>query len=160
MELQTLTINTSPIIDNIDLPFIEANTLPVSLMDMEQNHIIPVFTKDNHALISQHQFIYTTHDIISSIHRNDIMGPYIRVSHPVKGRIPSARNKKLHELLPHEETLYYERMMFVYLIPSITKIVNGQELKLVIGGVKRTIRIISIRVVMLCNTLPFLLDFK
>ncbi len=136
MELQTLTINTAPIIDNIDLPFIEANTLPVSLMDMEQNHIIPVFTKDNHALISQHQFIYTTHDIISSIHRNDIMGPYIRVSHPVKGRIPSARNKKLHELLPHEETLYYERMMFVYLIPSITKIVNGQELKLVIGGVK------------------------
>jgi len=136
MELQILTTKTDPIFDVLDLPFIEANTLPVSLIDMEQNHIIPVFTKDNHALISQHQFIHTTHDIITSIHNNDVLGPYIRVSHPIKGRVPSARHKKAHELLPHEETIYYERMMFVYIIPSITKVVNGQELKLVIGGVK------------------------
>ncbi len=46
MELQTLTINTTPIIDNIDTSnAAEAMHTPVSLMDMEQNHIIPVFTK-------------------------------------------------------------------------------------------------------------------
>lgn len=134
MELQT----TKAFLDQeeINLPFIEANTLPVFLHEMERNHIIPVFTKDNHALISQHEFIYATQNVVSEIHANDILGPYIRVSHPVRGRVPSARFKKVHELLPQEETLYYERMMFVYVIPSITKVINGQELKLVIGGVK------------------------
>ncbi len=134
MELQTT--NTFLNQEDVTLPFIEANTLPVYLHEMERNHIIPVFTKDNHALISQHEFIYATQNVLSEIHANDILGPYIRVSHPVRGRVPSARFKKVHELLPQEETLYYERMMFVYVIPSITKVINGQELKLVIGGVK------------------------
>lgn len=136
MEVQILNNNTTLLAEYGDLPFIEANTLPISLNEIDQNHIIPVFTKDNQTLISQYQFISTTEDIISSIHSNDILGPFIRVSHPVRGRIPSARNKKVSELLPHEETIYYERMMFVFIIPSITKVINGQELKLVIGGVK------------------------
>lgn len=134
MELQTTNAFLHQ--EDLTLPFIEANTLPVCLHEMERNHIIPVFTKDNHALISQHEFIYATQNIIKETHSNDILGPYIRVSHPIRGRVPSARFKKVHELLPQEETLYYERMMFVYIIPSITKVINGQELKLVIGGVK------------------------
>jgi hypothetical protein len=136
MNPQLVQTSLYPFFDDFDLPFIEANTIPVTLAEMEQNHIIPVFTKDNHALISQHEFIYTTHDILTSNNQNEVVGPFIRVSHPVKGRIPSARYKKASELLPQEETLYYERMMFVYVMPSITKVINGQELKLVIGGVK------------------------
>ena len=58
------------------------------------------------------------------------------MSHPVKGRIPSARHKKAIELLPDEETLYYERMMFCFLMPGATHIINGNELKLIIGGIK------------------------
>lgn len=136
MELQTITTKHPLQYEDVMLPFIEANTLPMQLYEMEQEHIIPVFTKDNHALISQHEYIYTTQNVLSEIHANDILGPFIRVSHPVRGRIPSARFKKSHELLPQDETLYYERMMFVYVIPSITKVIHGQELKLVIGGVK------------------------
>ncbi len=136
MQVQTITTNHPLHYEDVTLPFIEANTLPMQLYEMEQNHIIPVFTKDNHALISQHEYISTTQNVLTEIHANDILGPYIRVSHPVRGRIPSARFKKSHELLPQDETLYYERMMFVYIVPSITKVINGQELKLVIGGVK------------------------
>ncbi len=134
--MELLTTNNSLLYEDFTLPFVEANTLPVQLHEMESSHIIPVYTKDNHALISQHEFIYATYNVLSEIHANDILGPYIRVSHPIRGRVPSARFKKVHELLPHEETLYYERMMFVYIIPSITKVINGQELKLVLGGVK------------------------
>lgn len=121
--------------NDTELPFIEANTVPLDYIELQRNHIIPVF-KDNTVLISQHQFIESTFNAVSSIHKNDIVGPFIRVSHPIKGRIPSAKHKKITELEPHEETLYYERMMFVFLIPSITRIIDGQELKLVIGGVK------------------------
>ncbi|MBK8700941.1 MAG: DUF3871 family protein [Saprospiraceae bacterium] len=119
-----------------DLPFIEANTVPVSLQDICNNHIIPVFTKDNETLISQHQFIETAYHEISTIIKDPLVGPFIRVSHPVKGRIPSAIHKRSDDLLPHEETLYYERMMFVYIVPNMTKVTNGQLMHLVIGGVK------------------------
>lgn len=119
-----------------DLPFIEANTIPVSLSEICNNHIIPVFTKDNETLISQHQFIDITHREISSNIKDQLVGPYIRVSHPVKGRIPSAIHKKCDELLPNEETLYYERMIFVYIVPTMSIMTNGQLMHLVIGGVK------------------------
>ena len=119
-----------------DLPFIEANTVPVSLQDICNNHIIPVFTKDNETLISQHQFIETAYNEIDTIIKDPLIGPFIRVSHPVKGRIPSAIHKKSEDLLPHEETLYYERMMFVYIVPNMTRVTNGQLMHMVIGGVK------------------------
>ncbi|MBK8549481.1 MAG: DUF3871 family protein [Saprospiraceae bacterium] len=135
MELITQYIK-SLVTEEISLPFIEANTIPMSLDIMQNQHLIPVFTKDNQALISQHEFIDTTFEVLSSVYDASVEGPFIRVSHPVKGRIPSARHKKTHELLPEEETIYYERMMFVYIIPSYTKIIDGKEMKLVIGGVK------------------------
>ena len=136
MELQPVYKNASTVMVEEELPFIDANTIPMSLEEIDHHHIIPVFTKDNQALISQHEFIQLTDRLLLSTYKDKVMGPYIRVSHPIKGRIPSARHKKAHELLPEEETLYYERMMFVFIIPSISKTIDGQELKLVIGGVK------------------------
>lgn len=136
MELVAQYTNKLVALEEQVLPFIEANTIPMSLDVMQTQHLIPVFTKDNQALISQHEFIHTAYQVLSSVYSSAIEGPYIRVSHPIKGRIPSARHKKAHELLPEEETIYYERMMFVYLIPSYTKNIDGKEMKLVIGGVK------------------------
>jgi len=54
--------------------------------------------------------------------------PAIRLSHPIKGRIPEARNKPANELLDHEKTLYYESMAFVLEIPEVTVEVNGNTL--------------------------------
>lgn len=116
--------------------FISANTTPVLLEDMSNQHIIPVFTKDNTALISQSQFIKTVEGILMGLELKDIQGPFISCSHPIKGRIPSAKHKSKSELLPHEETIYYERMMFLFKIDSITKSINGQTLSLVVGGIK------------------------
>ena len=65
-----------------------------------------------------------------------ILNPNIRVSHPIKGRVPEAKNKPANELLDHEKTLYYERMMFCVEIPTISDDINGNKLSLTIGGVR------------------------
>jgi hypothetical protein len=60
----------------------------------------------------------------------------IRVSHKINGRIPSALNKKVNELENWEKTQYWERMMFVIEVPSISDIIYGNEISLTIGGVR------------------------
>jgi hypothetical protein len=60
----------------------------------------------------------------------------IRVSHPIKGRVPEAKDKQVQQLLEWEKTLYYERMMFLIEIPSIQDTIDGTLLSMTIGGVK------------------------
>jgi hypothetical protein len=120
-----------------DKPFILANTMVVILEEMKNQHIIPVYIKDNEVLISHTDFIEATMQIASEVFRTEtILKPNIRVSHPIKGRIPEAKNKPANELLDHEKTLYYERMMFCIEIPTICDDINGNKLSLTIGGVK------------------------
>lgn len=64
------------------------------------------------------------------------LNPEIRVSHKINGRIPQALHKKVSELEDWEMTKYYERMMFILEVPSITEEVNGNRLNLTIGGVR------------------------
>lgn len=117
--------------------FIEANTISSSLTDIKTNHIIPVYIKDNETLISQTDFIETMVEAVAEIYPGlDVLKPVVRVSHPMKGRVPEARSKPASELLEHEKTLYYERMAFVMEIPSIQGIVDGNHLSLTVGGVK------------------------
>ncbi|NBU04719.1 MAG: DUF3871 family protein [Bacteroidetes bacterium] len=84
--------------------FIEANTLSISMNELLYGCTIPVFAKDNEAAISHHEFIESVIEGVSAFY--NIYDPVIRVSHPVKGRIPEARHKKASELESHEETLY------------------------------------------------------
>jgi hypothetical protein len=117
--------------------FIGANTIEVNLQDIQRSHIIPVFSKDNEPLISHGDFIQTTYDVINHCFKGeDILSPSIRVSHPIKGRTPEARYKPAKQLEDHERTIYYERAMFVFEIPSIQRTIDGQTLSLTIGGVK------------------------
>lgn len=116
--------------------YILGNCIESSLREIQENHIIPVFTKDNTALISQSQFIESTGNTLSKLEYSNVSKPLIRLSHEIKGRIPSAIHKKRDELLPNEITSYYERMIFLYRIESIKRMVNGEELSLVVGGVK------------------------
>lgn len=118
-------------------PFIEANTIPSTLEEIRNNHIIPVFIKDNETLISQAEFIDITMDCVSSVYSSErILSPSIRLSHPIKGRVPSAREKSANQLQEHEKTLYYERMAFVIEIPSVQDTIDGHTLSLMIGGIK------------------------
>jgi hypothetical protein len=118
-------------------PFIEANTIPIAFREIQQKHIIPVFVKDNEPLISHIDFIESVEQIAYHLYPNEsILQPSIRVSHPIKGRIPEARYKPAKELLEHEQTLYYERMAFVIEIPTIHETIDGNLLTLTVGGVK------------------------
>lgn len=123
--------------NNQPSPFIMANTLEATLHHLQNDCIIPVFSRDNEKTIAHQEFIEC---IISAVNKtfpyHSITAPEIRVSHQIKGRIPSAIHKPVKELLEHEKTIYYERMAFIIKVPSITDIVNGNELSLSIGGVR------------------------
>jgi len=117
--------------------FIESNTIESSLEEIKQRHIIPVWLKDNEPLISHSDFIETTAEILSETYSNHpILLPSVRLSHPIKGRVPSAKDKPAHLLLEDEKTLFYERMMFVIEVPGIQAEIGGNKLSLTIGGVK------------------------
>jgi hypothetical protein len=118
-------------------PFIQANTVESSLEEIKSNHVIPVFVKDNEPVISHSDFIESALGIVSDLYPAEtILKPAVRLSHPVKGRIPEAKDKPAKDLLESEKTLYYERMAFVIEIPSICDEIDGSRLSLTIGGVK------------------------
>jgi hypothetical protein len=118
-------------------PFIEANTIETSVEEVKNHHIIPVFVKDNETLISHADFIESTAELAADIFQGErILRPNIRVSHPIKGRVPEAKDKPANELFEWEKTIYYERMAFVIEVPSINTKIDGNSLSLTIGGVK------------------------
>lgn len=118
-------------------PFIEANTSEVSLSHLKKDCIIPVFSKDNEKTIAHQEFIEVAQYCASKVfpHHN-LNVPEVRVSHQIKGRVPSAIHKPVKELLEHEKTIYYERMAFMIQIPSITENINGNDIALTLGGVR------------------------
>jgi hypothetical protein len=142
MELQLLPVKTEQIesIDNLvstGKPFIEANTVQSSLDELRNNHIIPVYAKDNERLISISEFVESCNDIVKDVYRGEqILQPNIRLSHPIKGRVPEAKDKAANDLQEWEKTLYYERAAFIIEVPSIQTNIDGNTLSLTIGGAK------------------------
>lgn len=117
--------------------FIEANTVPVDLSYLEQETIIPSFAKDNESTISHNEFINAVMEAANvNFQGEQILSPSIKVSHPIKGRIPEAKGKPAKELLDHERTLYYERMMFMIEVQSVKAEFGNTTLSLSIGGVR------------------------
>ncbi|MCB0745891.1 MAG: DUF3871 family protein [Ignavibacteriae bacterium] len=118
-------------------PFIEANTAEVSLSHLKKDCIIPVFSKDNEKTIAHQEFIEIAQQCASKVFSNQQFSvPEVRISHQIKGRIPSAIHKSAKELLDHEKTIYYERMAFIVQVPSITENINGNDIALTLGGVR------------------------
>ncbi|MFT6638394.1 MAG: hypothetical protein ACJAYP_000971 [Flavobacterium sp.] len=130
-------VDEESIVTNKKSSFIEANTIEVTLEHLKKDCIIPVFAKDNESTISHYQFINTTKEVIQEVlgYQGDLI-PEIRVSHVIKGRVPTAINKSAKDLLEDEKTIYYERMAFLFEIPEISEMVNGNKLNLCIGGVR------------------------
>ncbi|WP_369013381.1 DUF3871 family protein [Flavobacterium anhuiense] len=130
-------IDEKEIIKSSRRNFIEANTIEVSLEHLKNDCIVPVFAKDNECTISHYEFINSTKEVIEDIlSYNNVLKPDIRVSHVIKGRIPSAIGKPAKDLYEDEKTIYYERMAFVIEIPEISEFINGNKLQLAIGGVR------------------------
>jgi hypothetical protein len=128
----------APTVSNPDnRAFINANTIPSTLEEIRDDHLIPVFVKDNETVISHHDFINSTIQVVNDIYNGEhILDPVVRLSHPIKGRIPEAKDKPANQLLEWEKTVFYERMMFAIEIPSIYETIDGNVLSLTVGGVK------------------------
>jgi hypothetical protein len=117
--------------------FVTANTESITYNRVRDKCIIPVFAKDNESTISHAEFIAAIGETASHIFKNEpMLEPAIRVSHPIKGRVPEAMGKPANQLLESEKTLYYERMAFILEIPSIYDEIDGNHLSLTIGGVR------------------------
>ena len=136
----------SPVIENTEvvevesnsrLPFIEANTKEVTMLHLKDDCIVPVFSKDNEITISHVNFIESVWDAACQLFPAErINPPVIRVSHVIKGRTPEAIYKPVSALLEKDKTIYYERMMFCFEIPTIATDIAGNRLNLTIGGVR------------------------
>ena len=119
------------------LPFIEANTKEVTIEHLRNDCVVPVFSKDNEITISHPAFIETVWEAANKVFPNEtIEYPAIRVSHVIKGRTPEAIHKPVKDLLETDKTIYYERMMFCFEIPTIHEDIMGNRLNLTIGGVR------------------------
>lgn len=135
--IQSMIQDQNEIMETSSSGFIEANTTKVTLEHLRDDCIIPVFSKDNETTISHYQFIKEAQNVVENLFGEyKINEPDIRVSHVIKGRIPTAIGKPAKELLEHEKTIYYERCAFLIEIPEITETVNGNKLTLSIGGVR------------------------
>lgn len=117
--------------------FMGANTEVITFEKLRRKCVIPVFAKDNESTISHPEFINAIAEATQQVFRREtVMMPAVRVSHPIKGRVPEAMGKPANQLAEYEKTLYYERMAFVIEIPSIHDNVNGNKLSLTVGGVR------------------------
>jgi hypothetical protein len=136
----------SPVVENAEvvevesnsrLPFIEANTKEVTIQHLKDDCIVPVFSKDNEITISHVNFIESVWNAACQVFPTErVNAPIIRVSHIIKGRTPDAIYKPVNALLEKDKTIYYERMMFCFEIPTINEDIAGNRLNLTIGGVR------------------------
>ena len=116
--------------------FLEANTSEISIEELTTQCVVPTWANQE-LTISHQDFIHTVHEAAQTMFSGEtICEPAIRVSHIVRGRVPSALGKKASELLESEKTQFYQRLAFAFTIPSIHEKVNGQKLELCIGGVR------------------------
>lgn len=106
-------------------PFIIGNTRPIE-MDALSDMLTPVFSRDNVETISHVEGISTITDAISTYFDGEqIKSPAIRVSHEMKLRNRYGAGKLVQNLKPEETDSYFQRMMAMIEIPSISADING-----------------------------------
>ena len=94
---EAVIIEDEPVKTKACVNFLEANTSAISMDELSSTCVVP--TWGNQELTISHQdFISTVHDAACSFFSGETVNdPDIRVSHIVRGRIPSALHKKSSE---------------------------------------------------------------
>ena len=124
------------ILEPTSVNFLEANTNAITLEELAEQCVVPTWANQE-LTISHQDFISTVHDAACNVFSGETINtPDIRVSHIVRGRIPSALGKRSSELLESEKTQFYQRLAFAFTIPSLHECIDGQRLELCIGGVR------------------------
>jgi len=116
--------------------FLEANTEAITIEELANKCVVPTWA--NQELTIAHQdFINCVHEAAKDFYHSEVVNaPDIRVSHIVRGRVPSSLGKKASELLECEKTQFYQRLAFAFTIPTIYETVRGEKLELCVGGVR------------------------
>lgn len=116
--------------------FIESNTLGITLEELRRTCIVPSF-RDNTLTISHPVFADAVLGAAMDYFNGETFGELeCRVSHPIKGRTPSALLKPANQLTEAEKTLFFQRFVFCFELTSMTKTIDGQPICLTIGGVR------------------------
>lgn len=106
-------------------PFIIGNTQHIE-MDALSDMLTPVFSRDNVETISHVEGISTITDAISTyFDGQQINAPVVRVSHEMKLRNRFGAGKMVQNLRPEETDSYFQRMMAMIEIPSVSADING-----------------------------------
>ena len=106
-------------------PFILGNTKEIEMEELG-NMLTPVFSRDNVETISHTEGVSTLMDSISTFFDGEeINSPVIRVSHEMKLRNRFGRGKLVENLTERDSDSYFQRMMCMIEIPSITQDING-----------------------------------
>lgn len=99
----------------------EANTDSITLEELANKCVVPTWA-NLESTISHQDFVSCVHEAANSFYAGEKVNfPEIRVSHIVRGRIPSALGKKASELLECEKTQFYQRLAFAFTVPTILK---------------------------------------
>ena len=124
------------ILEPTSVNFLEANTNAITLEELAEQCVVPTWANQE-LTISHQDFISTVRDAACNVFAGETINtPDIRVSHIVRGRIPSALGKRSSELLESEKTQFYQRLAFAFTIPSLHECIDGQRLELCIGGAR------------------------
>jgi len=111
-------------------PFILGNTKEIGLTELG-DMLTPVFSRDNVETISHSEAISTVMDAVSTFFDGeDIKAPVVRVSHEMKLRNRFGMGKLVENLRPEDSDSYYQRMMAMIEIPSISHDINGSRCNL------------------------------
>lgn len=106
-------------------PFILGNTKEIGLSELS-DMLTPVFSRDNVETISHTEAIGTVMDAVSTyFDGEEINSPVVRVSHEMKLRNRFGMGKLVENLKPEDSDSYYQRMMAMIEIPSISHNING-----------------------------------
>lgn len=118
-------------------PFILGNTIEMDLQTLQDDYLVPVFSRDNIETISHNDFINTVCDATQTYFQGQqFLEPKIRVSHEMKLRTRKGSGKLVENLTNEDSGSYYQRIMFMIEIPSITYEINGNKLNLQVVGVR------------------------
>lgn len=118
-------------------PFIIGNTKEMDLQTLQDDFLVPVFSRDNVETISHHEFINTVFDATQTYFQGEqFLEPQVRVSHEMKMRTRKGSGKLVENLTDEDSGSYYQRAIFLIEIPSVSYEVNGNRLNLQVVGVR------------------------
>lgn len=114
--------------------FIESNTQGISFEELTEQNVIPTFA-DGTLTLSHGSIINATKRAAEEVF-GDLTPVEIRVSHRIQGRTPEAMNKPASELQDEDITTFWQRLGFIFHVKAFTRVINGVEVHLCIGGTR------------------------